>query len=375
LSEEKIHSEIGASGASRWLACAGSVALRRPYPKTSGPAALEGTRLHELAEDVMHGRVKREDVPPEDLERIEDYLNVCQALAMEVQGIDGGYYGIELEVPLWYDPGHIGYIDFFAWNPRTKTMHVVDYKSGRVFVDERSSQLLIYACAVIEHKSMWNEVEKVVTHVVQPTFQDVHRYFPRGPQDALSFMINTVAPQVQLIREIDEGKLKAEDFATPGEKQCQYCEHGKAMKCEALNRAVERLAVQGMADLAKHPERKSLTDVLSKEYLAEVLENAKLIRTYLDNIEAYALLHIEDFPGWEAGTGLTQRSWLDKAAAAAYMKTLGINPYKEPDVITPAAFEKLKIEGTTPKERRAYTAEMAPKQPGKPKLVRAKATE
>ena len=51
--KSREHSEIGASGAKRWMNCPGSVRLCRTIPNESSAAAEEGTAAHELAETCL----------------------------------------------------------------------------------------------------------------------------------------------------------------------------------------------------------------------------------------------------------------------------------------------------------------------------------
>jgi hypothetical protein len=44
------------------------------YPSKSGPAAIEGSRLHALAADVLTGKTTLDDLEPNDRARIEMYV-------------------------------------------------------------------------------------------------------------------------------------------------------------------------------------------------------------------------------------------------------------------------------------------------------------
>jgi len=57
------HHPLGASGASRWLACPGSVRLSADLPDPGSAYAEEGTLAHQLAEVCLSQHVDPEDVP------------------------------------------------------------------------------------------------------------------------------------------------------------------------------------------------------------------------------------------------------------------------------------------------------------------------
>jgi len=51
--EERAHSKFSASGAERWLACPGSVALSEGQPDNGNKWSIEGTKAHEILEQLM----------------------------------------------------------------------------------------------------------------------------------------------------------------------------------------------------------------------------------------------------------------------------------------------------------------------------------
>lgn len=57
------HAQLGPSGASRWMACPGSVRLSAGLPDESSPFAEEGTKAHELAEICLKQGYHPSDLP------------------------------------------------------------------------------------------------------------------------------------------------------------------------------------------------------------------------------------------------------------------------------------------------------------------------
>lgn len=52
---DQHHAKLSPSGAHRWMACAGSLALESKYPDSSSDFAEEGTLAHALAAICLEG--------------------------------------------------------------------------------------------------------------------------------------------------------------------------------------------------------------------------------------------------------------------------------------------------------------------------------
>jgi uncharacterized protein DUF2800 len=172
------HSEIGASGAHRWMACPGSVRMTRGLPQEESRYALEGTVAHAksyvcLTEGREASAFLGEQegfvrVTPEMVRSIELYVDLCRHY-MDVCD----EYWIERPFTLaTLDPpaDMFGTTDFAALSRRRRELHILDFKYGRgQWVPARNNvQLLYYAlgavCAIDE------PISRVYLTVVQPRF-------------------------------------------------------------------------------------------------------------------------------------------------------------------------------------------------------------
>jgi hypothetical protein len=62
---ERKHAKLSASGAERWTQCPGSVKLSEGIPDRDSPWSLEGTRAHEVLENVLRGVIQNSKSTPD----------------------------------------------------------------------------------------------------------------------------------------------------------------------------------------------------------------------------------------------------------------------------------------------------------------------
>lgn len=178
---ETVHLRLGASKASRWLNCPGSL-QEDTGTHPSGAAAWFGTVTHALAERCLtlggepenhigdpvlrittDGETEVTDtkVTPVMARMAAEYVQFCRGL--EPSGF------AEITVTL----GHLdialadvgGTADYVAHGP-DGVLHVVDLKTGKIRVPASSKQMLIYALGVMGMTA--RPITSVKTHVVQP---------------------------------------------------------------------------------------------------------------------------------------------------------------------------------------------------------------
>jgi hypothetical protein len=188
----RAHAVCSASGAERWLNCPGSVGLSQGLPdQPPTPAALEGTRAHELAEKILrdweakdrvldHAFVESLRPEYEDTEfetgdgrmwSMLDYAMTYVNLCLEQVGCFDSRPAVRIEhrLTLNADLGMFGTIDFVATGQRkgAYTGIVVDFKFGKKKVNAEENKQLAYYAAALKRNSK-KPLEQVKVVVVQP---------------------------------------------------------------------------------------------------------------------------------------------------------------------------------------------------------------
>ena len=75
---EPAHARLSASGAHRWMRCAGSLQLEEQFPESTSAYAEEGTRAHDLAEKCLtsgHSASNFVDYPAEMQRYVQDFVD------------------------------------------------------------------------------------------------------------------------------------------------------------------------------------------------------------------------------------------------------------------------------------------------------------
>lgn len=347
------HSELGASGASRWMACPASVRMTRDLPDTRSAYAEEGTAAHALAERCLR-QARRPDaflgqtfaeapgvvVDKQMVDYVEQYLDY-------VQGLPGVLF-IEQRVDYSHIvPGGFGTADALVTNG--DTLYVVDLKYGQgVRVDAvENPQLMLYALGALDNLDWLGDVARVVLVVHQPRLDHVSEW-ETTPEALHAFG--------QKAREAAELALSEDPPFGPGEA-CRWCR--AAGNCRAQ-------AEYNLATARAEFGPPVAFDKLSDEELAEVLARLPALRNWANQVEERALTSImrgEPLPGWKVVEGRSLRRWAeDDALAPALEAELGDDAWKR-DLISPAQAEKLLG------KKHTLLAQYVTKPPGKPTLA------
>lgn len=179
------HSHIGASSASRWLACPGSVALYQQITRRKATIyAATGTVAHELCERCLTGNTEPLDYLGMEFEqdgfivKVDDAM--VSAVTMYVGRIRhdlqrfGGTLKVEQSFDLsWVYPGMYGRNDAcIIPDDLFGILRVYDYKNGRTNVDAKHNpQLMYYALGALGQHNL-NFVEVIEVNIIQPNASD-----------------------------------------------------------------------------------------------------------------------------------------------------------------------------------------------------------
>ena len=323
------HSKIvGGSTAKRVMNCPGSVALvQKMPPQPSNKYADEGTLLHNvIAEIVMSdehpesflGRTYNDQVLTLDL--IDNKLMPALA-ALDV--IDPNKeMEIEAETRVGFGdllPDVFGSTDLIG--RIGKRAVVLDWKFGDgVAVDvEENPQLMFYAAAAMrteETKWAFKDVEEIEMVIVQPPA--VKRWVTT-PARIAQFEKDLVKA-VKLAQQPD-AELKIGDH-------CRWC----AAKpiCPQMTGAVDRAL-------------KTQVEAIDVQTLGAYLANADILEDWIKDLRALAHQILDSgapVPGYKLVAKRGTRQWVDEAQAHVELRKLGIEPYKEPELVSPAQAEK-----------------------------------
>jgi hypothetical protein len=323
------HSNIvGGSTAKRVINCPASVALcAKMPPKPSSSYADEGTLLHDAIAKVLG-----EDKTPQSLlgmkyndqvltqELIDTKLMGALQLLYEVDPNLEMEYAIETEVNFGdFLPDVFGSCDLIGRIGNRAI--VLDWKFGdgvAVSVEE-NEQLMFYAAAAMRTESAkwaFEGADEIECVIIQPPM--IRRWVTTKERIAQF--------ETQLQHAVYESEKKTAKMQA-GE-HCRWC--AAKPTCPMMTGAVDR---------ALHTSLESLDAQRIGAYLA----NCDLLEQWITDLRALAFQMLENdkpVPGWKLVNKRATRQWSNEVKAIVELKNLGLHPYKEPTVLTPAQAEK-----------------------------------
>ena len=259
-------------------------------------------------------------------------------------------------------------VDFSDWVPdgfgtadvvilSEHSIRVIDLKFGKgVPVSAlHNTQLRLYALgAYSKFKEDFPDIKEVSYTIHQPRL------------DSISTDGTSVTKLVDWANYFVKPKAKkawsgAGEFL-PGE-WCQFC-RAKA-QCRARSDFNTELARQEFKD----------PPLLSEDEVSEVLTKAQNLRTWVNDVEEYALTRAVDQsiipPGFQLSTTVTHRKISDSALAATVLVEKGMDPvaiWEQPKLKSISALEKLGPKGQVT----AWLGDLVQRPEGSPKLVKSK---
>jgi hypothetical protein len=217
---EPAHYKYGPSSASRWINCPASVQGEQPFDD-SNEQSRRGTLGHAITESLLRfGEARVPEDLAETLQFLQadseqwaefiDAVNLCVRFVKTTVGNLTEPFEIFYEIKIKADwvEDHGGTIDVLIVTPNT--LHIVDYKFGRVLVDVKDNDQL--QCYLNLARQEFSGREKFFASIVQPVW---------GEGRTVEF------PEEQL----KNHRLKVESsIANPSIKRadpgyCQYCPH------------------------------------------------------------------------------------------------------------------------------------------------------
>lgn len=337
---DRAHSRLSASGSHRWMECSGSVRMEEPFPDETSPHAAEGTAAHELFEAILRN----------DGQVPDDALYAPHAAGYDTgemvknlrEGVDyvrnqegAKFYEERVSLEALDPPCDMfGTVDVAIWNAGTGVLEILDLKYGQgVVVDPvENSQLMYYALGMILRLRVRPEIIRVTV------FQ------PRAGEPA----IRSWEFDWERLKQFKTDLLDRANATLDPEAPLAVGDHCRWCKAKAVCPAQHQFALevaQVEFDVADREPAMPAVEGLTADQIGLILERAKLVEDWLKAVREYAHSAIEaggEVPGWKLVAGRRSRSWVDEAAAEAWLrqrfKVGEILPRK---LVSPAQAEKL----------------------------------
>lgn len=357
------HARLSPSGAAKWLACPGSLAMERGIPDTSSEHADEGTAAHALGEMALSSGKDCRDFEGDSIEvagrewrvtrEMADYVqDYVAAVRAQVGAV--GDLAVEQRVDFSHVvgvPEQFGTADAIVLTPVADgcyELQIHDLKYGRgVKVDaEGNPQLRIYALGALGDLELLYNISQVRTFIHQPRLSHV------------SEELLTVAELQKFASQVREGAQQAihwlgqEDMPsatalTPGEKQCRWCK-AKAT-CPSLRAEVSEMVTGASPSDVALDEFDILPadSTTAESELARCMDKVDLIESWCKAVRAEVerrLLAGDCVPGYKLVEGRRgARQWADAEQAEAALKAMRLKVEEMYDLklISPTTAEKL----------------------------------
>lgn len=358
---QRAHSELGASGMSRWSKCPASVALVRGLSNKPGHAAERGTAVHEVAEAMLRQRLLldkdqvlygfRDDYPlsyyvdriynsvvidTELAETARDYVNECLKILSP-----GDFVWIERQFTLDAlapDLNMYGTADLVAYRENQKRLIVIDLKSGAgIVVHAHDNPQLRYYALGAAMSLPGLSIDDIDMYIIQPRVSDPVK---RDTIDSLELL----AWSADLL-DAARATQNAAAPAVAGD-HCRFCLARQACityELAALEAARDDFdVIEGREISVAVPN----PDGLPAEDLARRLDLLPLLRDWIKTMESAAFHRLnrgDSLPGYKLVAKKTRRKWRDVEDARDWLLAHGVRRKDavRQELISPAQAEKL----------------------------------
>ena len=370
MTELLAHSPLGASGAERWMLCPGSVGLSDGVPpeEDDDEFSAPGQVAHALAEHCL--RMSNDawefiGCDPSDLATLgEDDPTFSSGILVDKDMADAVQVYLDT-IRTWHPDRNQGnsWIErrfhcpeiheyFYGQSDKTfydapaRTLHIWDYKHGAgIVVDVKENvQTMYYGCGMLEDLQLWEEVDKVVLHIVQP-----RGFHFDGPVRTWAISTGELAVWLMeiLIPAMDRALISR---ATKSGEHCRFCPV-RGRECPQIMKDLTELEKLVAQTQAKALSAKDNARILTLMVPAMIARKQALKH-------ATAQLNAgHKVPGWKLSKARTNRKFKDDAEAAAVEKFGKKQAFTVPALKSPAQIDALP-------EGNAFTARYAFKPDG-----------
>lgn len=334
----RAHSEIGASAASRWMACPGSVVASRGIEQQESSHAAEGTFLHEMVDHCINegiadafeivGNQHDEFVVSEEN---AGHINYCLNIAGKYLNDESYECYVEerFNLPEIHED-MFGSNDFCAlgYNKELNKdeLVVIDWKFGRgINVHAMDNiQLVIYALGAYEDYKDSYEFDVVKLVIVQPRIMgEEYDEWVITVDQLLAYKEKLKAGVARVYSDSPEFKAGS---------HCRFCLNKPT--CLKLKETTED-ALTATLDSSPIGEPGVLPEVskMTKEQIIKVLEYSKVIKDWMDGVSEHAFRLAEkgeEIPGFKLVKARTQRKVRsEEELVEAFGETFGDELYQK----------------------------------------------
>lgn len=360
----RAHAIIAPSSFSRTIECPPSAVASTLYPSQDTVFTREGTLAHEIAEAIASGNVK-----PESIETLDNGADTEVTAEMVKYGIDYRDYleSIKatgntltlLETRLDMSdtiPECFGTADCIQ--QEANVLRVVDYKYGKgVPVSaEGNAQMRLYAYGALKELEFLcdtDSIEFIEMHIFQPRIDNISME-SISRVELLDWISNVAKPAAELAVK-GKGKYNAGEH-------CHWCPH--AGKCRELAKVC--------SEKVKLSNGKTTNvEQLAPWEIADILGSVKVVKAWLDKVEATALQDILDgkeVPGYKVVEGrVGNRTYTNEIEVYDHLIAEGLadEDITKKILLTPADFDKMLGKKEAAKILDGYIT----RSPGKPTLA------
>lgn len=350
------HARLSPSGASRWMACPGSVVLEAAYPDKGSVYADEGTAAHTLAsyclDDNMHASEylgeailvgeRRFPVTDDTVRYVQSYVDLVREYAA------GGTLLVEQRVPIGHltgEEGACGTSDAVVIKGRELIVIDLKYGMGVQVYAEDNPQLQMYALGAYEEFGLLSDFDMVTMVIHQPRLNHVAEWtIPLSQLLAFGEEVRHAAGVVS--EAVSVADIGVDSYLNPGEKQCRFCKAKAgcpALKAEVADIVHDTATLDDFADLVPHVPDSQTGD----NYLSVAMSKVGLVEDWCKAIRAEVerrLLAGQTVEGYKLVEGKRgNRKWADPANAEALFKSFRMRQDEMYDfsLISPTAAEKV----------------------------------
>ena len=362
----EYHAKLSPSGASRWLACPGSIVLEADYPDSGSDFAREGTAAHTLAAMcLMSPGINADDFLGEKISVDDKKFEVTRDMARYVQiyvdyvrdQAKGKTLIVEQRVPIGHltgEEGAGGTADAIILDGTAITVIDLKYGMGVVVEAEENEQMQMYALGALEEYGFAAEFITATLVICQPRINETPSEWNTTVRDLERFAEVVAAGadnvRVATARRDTGSDAWSEAFLSAGAKQCKFC-RAKAT-CPALrNEMIDAVGCDfnGAAtadDFAEFVPDDINADT-SDNWLPVAMSKVDLVEMWCKSVRAEVerrLLAGGKVDGYKLVAGRAgPRKWTDSQAAEELLKgfRLKTDEMYDKTVISPTSAEKV----------------------------------